>query len=476
MSAPRSAPLEVKPAEFRVLGHALIEQIADYLEGLPERSIVAATVQDVRARVQAIGWHAEGEPLAEIVASAASLLLEHSVITSHPRFWGYINGAASPVAALADLVATTANPNASAWYVGPATSAMEEQTIGWLAELVGYPRDAGGQLTSGGSMANLIGLAAARHALGAAPGGLRVYATRETHTWLAKAASFLGLGPTAIRWIATEPGGRMSLAALRAALDEDDRAAGPAPSVVVANAGTTSTGAIDPIEEIAALCDARGAWLHVDGAYGAPAACVASAPRDLHVLARASSLVLDPHKWLYTSIEAGCVLVRDRRVLTDAFAHGSPYYGVGIDELPHLRDLGPQTTRGARVVKVWMCLRRAGRAGYASMIGDDIALARRLFDLASAHPELEAITHNLSITTFRYVPATAAHDPGALDEINREIVRRLQAGGRVYPSQTTVDGRVAIRVCIVNFRTTAADIDLLPTLVVDAGRAIAQGH
>ncbi len=465
MTSRREAPIDVSPGELRALGHALIDRIADHLERLPTRSIVPGPIEGVRDQIRAIGWRDEGEPLADIVEAAAELLLERSVITGHPRFWGYINGAASPIAALGDLLGAIANPNASAWYVGPVTSAMEEQAIRWISELVGFPPDGGGQLTSGGSMANLIGVGAARHALASRPGTLRVLATAETHTWLGKAVSFLGFEASAIRTIATERGGRMSLAALRAEADVDP----DAPTIVVANAGTTSTGAIDPIAELAVLCEERGYWLHVDGAYGAPAACVPDAPSDLAALGRASSVVLDPHKWLYTGIEAGCILVRDRRVLHDTFAHGSVYYGEGADDLPpHYRDLGPQTTRGTRAVKVWMCLRRAGRAGYAKMIGDDIALARRLYERARETSRLEALTHNLSIVTFRYLP----RDEGRADAINTELVARLQAEGQFYPSKTTVDGRIAIRVCIVNFRTTADDVDALLSAVVALGATL----
>ena len=469
----RRAPVEVDPTEFRTVGHALIEQIAGYLEAMPGRAIVPTAPSDVRARVQAIPWIADGEPLEAVVASAASLLLDHSTLTSHPRFWGYINGAASPIAALADLLGTAANPNASAWYVGPVTSAMEEQVVQWLAALTGFPAGCGGTLVSGGSMANLVGLAAARHALGAPPGALRIYASRDTHTWLAKAEAFLGLGAGAIRWIEPAPDGQITLDAVHAAVDADTALAGSAPTVIVASAGTTSTGAIDPIDALADMCDARGLWLHVDGAYGAPAACLPEAPVALRAIGRAHSLVLDPHKWLYTSIEAGCVLIRDRRVLPAAFTHGSPYYGEGQGELPpHFRDLGPQTSRGARAVKVWMCLRRAGRAGYEAMIRDDIALAHLAFDHARTMKRLEALTCSLSITTFRYVPDDGVKDPAYVDDLNAEIIRRLQEEGEVYPSKTTVNDRISIRICIVNFRTTRADIERLLRLVVETGDAL----
>lgn len=264
-----------------------------------------------------------------------------------------------------------------------------------------------------------------------------------------------------------------------AAIAADAAQHGAAPTVIVASAGTTSTGAIDPIDALADACDAGGYWLHVDGAYGAPAACLPEAPADLHAIRRASSLVLDPHKWLYTSIESGCVLIRDRRVLPGAFTHGSPYYGDGEGAMPpHFRDLGPQTSRGARAVKVWMCLRRAGRTGYEAMLRDDIALARWLFTRAGETAGLEPLTCSLSITTFRYVPpgADPVVDAAYLDDLNGRLLARLQDGGEAYPSKTTVDGRTALRVCIVNFRTTRADLERLIELVLEAGHALHRGR
>jgi glutamate/tyrosine decarboxylase-like PLP-dependent enzyme len=239
-----------------------------------------------------------------------------------------------------------------------------------------------------------------------------------------------------------------------------------------------STGAIDPLDEIAAVCRDEGIWFHVDGAYGAPAAALPTAPPELKALAQADSIAVDPHKWLYAPLEAGCALVRDPRALVDAFTYRPPYYTLpeGEDAPISYIDYGPQNSRGFRALKVWLGLRQVGREGYVRMISDDIALARDLHDLAAADPELEAWTTSLSITTFRYVPADV--EPGSpeaetyLNELNRELLDRLGHGGEAYVSNAVVGNVYLLRPCIVNFRTSRSDVEALPELVKRVGAEI----
>jgi aromatic-L-amino-acid/L-tryptophan decarboxylase len=240
-----------------------------------------------------------------------------------------------------------------------------------------------------------------------------------------------------------------------------------------------STGAIDPLGEIAALCREQGIWFHVDGAYGAPAAALPDAPPGLKALAEADSVAIDPHKWLYAPLEAGCALVRDPQALLDAFTYRPPYYAFdeGADAPISFVDYGPQNSRGFRALKVWLGLRQVGREGYVRMLSDDIALAKDLHRLASEDPELEAWTTDLSITTFRYVPTGV--EPGSaeteeyLNDLNREIRDRLEQGGETYLSNAVVGGTYLLRACIVNFRTTAEDIAALPGIVKRVGAEIA---
>jgi glutamate/tyrosine decarboxylase-like PLP-dependent enzyme len=334
-------------------------------------------------------------------------------------------------------------------------------------------------------MANMVGLFAARAAAadwdlrakgvaseGATP--LRVYASAETHTWLQKATDLSGIGTEAIRWIPPDADLRMDVKALRAAI-ERDRAAGERPMAVVGTAGSVSTGAVDPLFDIARVCREQEVWLHVDGAYGALAAAVPGAPADLAALGLADSVALDPHKWLYAPLEVGCVLVRDVARLRGAFAYHPPYYHFGQEVLNYV-DLGPQNSRGFRALKVWLALRQVGREGYLRMIGEDIQLSRRLLAAMQAHAELEAVTQALSITTFRYVPPRLRASVGApetesyLNALNEALLERIQSSGEAFVSNAVIGGRYVLRACVVNFNTTAADIDAMPELVARLGR------
>ena len=317
-----------------------------------------------------------------------------------------------------------------------------------------------------------------KHGLAAECGSRpRIYVSTETHTWIQKAADLSGLGTDAVRWIPVDAGLRMDVSALRKQI-EADRAAGDVPFLVVGSAGTVSTGAIDPLEEIAAAAEEHGLWFHVDGAYGAPAASLPDAAPDLKALSLADSVAVDPHKWLYTPLEAGCVLVREMKLLRDTFSYHPPYYP-DADPAPDApimyHEVGPQNSRGFRSLKVWLALRQVGREGSLRMIDEDIRLARALHELAAAHPELEAWTQGLSITTFRFVPRDLRDRVEAaayLNDLNREIMLRLQSEGEVFLTNAVVRGTFVLRACVVNFRTTLGDIERVPELAARAGRAI----
>jgi glutamate/tyrosine decarboxylase-like PLP-dependent enzyme len=256
-----------------------------------------------------------------------------------------------------------------------------------------------------------------------------------------------------------------------------DTAGGDSPLLVVGTAGSVSTGAVDPLRAIAAVCRAHGAWFHVDGAYGGFAAASPEAPADLAGLADADSVAVDPHKWLYAPLEAGCALVRDVEHLRAAFAYHPPYYHFE-ERVTNYVDFGPQNSRGFRALKVWLALRQVGAAGYRAMITDDIRLARRLAGVVAAHPELEATSQALSISTFRFVPAdlrARAGEPAVaayLDDLNKALLDRLQRGGELFVSNAIVGGRYVLRACIVNFHTAEADIDAVPEIVLRVGRAV----
>jgi aromatic-L-amino-acid decarboxylase len=480
----RVSPLAMDSQQFRQLGNQLVERIAGFLDSLPQRPVTPA--ESPSAVREALGADRalplQGADPSMLLHRAADLLFEHSLFNGHPRFWGYITSSAAPIGALAELLASAVNPNVGAWLLSPMASEIEAQTVRWVAEMLGYPTDCGGLFVSGGNMANFVCFLAARQAKagwdvrakGMCTDRLRVYCSQETHTWIQKAADIAGLGTEAIRWIATESEMRMDLRALREQIRKDIDA-GDRPILVAGAAGSVSTGAVDPLPELAALCREYDLWFHVDGAYGALAAVLPDAPEALRGLREADSIAVDPHKWLYAPLEAGCALVRSAEKLRNAFAYHPPYYHFG-DQATNYFDLGPENSRSLRALKVWLALQQVGREGYVQMISDDIALARELYKRVGEFSELEALSQSLSITTFRFVPNDLKSGgeavPRYLDTLNLELLTRLQSSGAFYLSNAIVGGRYALRACIVNFRTTPSDIEALPPFLVETGREL----
>jgi glutamate/tyrosine decarboxylase-like PLP-dependent enzyme len=474
-------------AAFRAIGHDLVDRIAALLEAVPSRPVTRdESPSAVRAALDLDGDLPEqGTDPAALLAQTADRLFDHSLFNAHPRFFGYITASPAPIGMLGDLLAAAVNANVGAWTLAPAATEIEAQAVRWIAQFIGYPDRCGGLMVSGGNMANFVCFLAARAAradwdvrgLGVAAGPrLRVYGSAETHTWIQKAADLAGLGTTSVRWIPTDADLRMDVDALRRAVD-DDAAAGDVPFLVVGTAGSVSTGAVDPLPRIARFCRDRGIWFHVDGAYGGFAARLPEAPPDLAALADADSVAVDPHKWLYAPLEAGCALVRDPAQLRAAFAYHPAYYHFEEHATNYL-DYGPQNSRGFRALKVWLALKQVGAAGYRRMISDDIRLAQAMADAVRAAGELEWFTTALSITTFRFVPAdlrATAGDPqvGAyLDALNRALLDRLQRGGELFVSNAVIAGRYALRACIVNFHTSEADVRAVPDAIVRVGRQL----
>lgn len=482
----RNAPIDIEPERFRRAGYALVDRIADLLATLPERPVTAGlSVGEVRGLIDAsAGMPDDGCDIDQVLSQATDLLLRHSLYNGHPRFLGYITSSPAPIGMLADLLAAAVNPNVGAWVLSPVATEIESQTIRWIAELLGYPATASGVLVSGGNVANFVGFYAALRAAfplepegGAADiGRATVYASVETHTWIDKAIDMFGLPRSAHRPIGVDTSRRLRLDELDARLTED-RAAGRIPVAVVGTAGTVGVGAVDPLPAIARLCRAHGVWFHVDGAYGGFAAVSPTAPDDLRGLAEADSVAIDPHKWLYAPLEAGCALVRDPAKHRAAYSYHPPYYHFG-EEATNFVDYGPQNSRGFRALKVWMGLRQVGRRGYETLIGDDMALARELYDRLSDDPRFEAFTCNLSITTFRYVPDTyrgAAAGPAGTDTLNtlnKALQARLESSGDVFVSNAVVEDLYLLRACIVNFRTSSKDIAAIPDLIARHGSAV----
>ena len=485
--ASRQAALGMDAAAFRAAGHRLVDQVAELIAAIPGGPVTRdQSPSSVRGALGLTGPLPEaGTDPGALLEGTARLLFEHSLFNAHPRFFGYITASPAPIGILAELLAAALNPNVGAWILSPAATEIESQTVRWIAELAGYPSDCGGLLVSGGNMANMVCFMAARAAkagpdvrtAGVAGGPrLGIYASAETHTWIHKAADLAGLGTSAIRWIPVDRELRMDVAALGRQM-KDDAAAGYLPCLVVGTGGSVSTGAVDPLPAIAALCREHGAWFHVDGAYGGFAAAVPEAPDDLRGLRLADSVAVDPHKWLYAPLEAGCALVRDADALRAAFAYHPPYYHFD-ERATNYVDYGPQNSRGFRALKVWLALKHAGAAGYRRMIADDIRLSQTMAEAVARHPELELVTQALSIATFRYVPRDLREAAGTesverhLDALNRTLLDRLQRGGEAFVSNAVVGGRYVLRACIVNFHTERTDVEALPEIVARMGRAV----
>jgi glutamate/tyrosine decarboxylase-like PLP-dependent enzyme len=482
----RARPLHLDREAFRAIGHRLVDQVAELLESVPTRPVTPGEEPpEVR---KALGTDAplpeEGSDPAVLLQETARLLFDHSLFNGHPRFWGYITSSPAPIGMYADFLAAAVNANVGGWTLSPAATEIDSHTIRWIAGFIGFPDTCGGIMVSGGNMANLTCFFAARAAKaswpvqreGSAPparGKLRAYASKETHTWIMKAADLSGIGTDAIRWIETDREQRIDLEALRRRIAAD-RAAGDEPFLVIGTGGSVSTGAVDPLPRLAALCREEKLWFHVDGAYGALAAAVPEAPDDLRGLAEADSVAVDPHKWLYAPMEAGCALVRDREAHRAAFSYHPPYYHFEKASTNFV-DYGMQNSRGFRALKVWLALRHVGAAGYRAMISDDIRLTGLMAEAIRAERALELVTRALSIATFRFVPLdlrvrTGEPDVASyLDHLNEQLLDDLQHGGEIFVSNAVLDGRYLLRACIVNFNTEEADVAALPEVVVRRG-------
>ena len=486
----RFAPSDMPPSEFRELGHSLVDAIADFYEKLPTAPTASPLLPDgMRAKLGSRVLPENGTDIVPVIEEFRKIFFEHSTHNGSPRFWGYITSSAAPIGALADLLAAAVNPNCGAWALSPIATEIENECIRWLAEFMGLPGKWDGIVVSGGNMANIVALIVARKAKATwnirAKGlnareaqRLVLYGSAEMHTWINKAADICGLGTEAVRWIPTDDEHRLRPDALRTQIDAD-RAAGLFPFMVCGTAGSVGTGAIDPLPEIGKICKELDLWFHVDGAYGAPAVALDDASADLKGLRLADSIAIDPHKWLYAPLEAGCTLVRRRDDLRDAFAFKPPYYQFDDNEGQEVKnyfEYGPQNSRGFRALKIWLGFQQAGASGYRRMIADDIELAHRLHDFVGRQELLEQGTVSLSISTFRFVPKdlqsrssgdTAVTD--YLNELNARTATALRLSGRAFVSNAHIEDRFMLRACIVNFRTTLNDVKALPEVIVKLG-------
>jgi aromatic-L-amino-acid decarboxylase len=463
---------DMDAAEFREHGQAVLERMAAFLDR-PEAHPVVPPVSpgDIASRLP-VEAPAVGEPMDAILADFDRLIMPGTTHWNHPCFFAYFASSASAPGVLAEMIAATLNVNAMLWRTGPAATELEDVSLGWLRRLIGLPDDFDGTITDTGSSSTLYALAAARELAGdlrireeglaGRPDlpRLAVYRSEEAHSSIDKAAITLGIGLSGVRRIATDASFRMDTEVLERAIAAD-RARGVRPLAVVATVGTTGVTAIDPVPEIARVCEREGLWLHVDAAYGGSAAVI---PEMRHVLdgcERAHSLVVNPHKWLFTPIDCSALYTRRPDLLRRAFSVVPDYLTTAHgDEVKNLMDYGIALGRRFRALKLWFVLRWFGAEGIADRLRAHLALAREFAAWIDAAPEFERLAPvPFSVVAFRHAPASLAGDEPALDAHNARVLERLNATGEVYLSHTKVRGRYAIRLAIGNLRTERRHVE-----------------
>jgi aromatic-L-amino-acid/L-tryptophan decarboxylase len=479
---------DMDPEQFRAHGHRVVDWIADYLAGVGDRPVLAqVTPGEIRSRLPA-SPPADPEPLDDVLDDMDAIVLPGITHWNHPAFHAYFAITGSGPGILGEALAAGLNVNGMLWRTSPSATELEETVVDWLRQLLGLPDDLRGIIMDTASMSTMVALAAAREAadLDVRQRGLagrpdlpllRVYTSQEAHSSVEKAAIALGLGRDGVRLIDVDDERRMDPDALAAAVREDVRF-GYRPIAIVPTVGTTSTTAIDPVPAVVDLRDelveelGHDIWVHVDGAYGATAAVSPSLRWVLEGVERADSLVVNPHKWLFTPIDCSVLLLRDPDTLTRAFSLVPDYLVTDDEDVTDYMNWGVQLGRRFRSLKLWMVLRYFGSRGLARRIEHHVAQAQRVVTWVDEHPDLvRPAPAPLSTVCFRAQPAAlhlddleAEEREERLDELNRAWLDRVNATGEVLLSHTRLDGRLTLRLALGSLRTT--DERLEATLAV----------
>ena len=467
--------------EMRRLGHRMVDDMITYLQTLRTRPAWQPIPQQAKEKLrQPLPLQPEG--VAKAYQDFVENVLPYPHGNIHPRYWGFVNGSGTVFGMLSEMLAATMNPN-----VGGADHSavyVELQVLDWCKELLGYPSEASGLLVSGGSMANLIGLAVGRNAragidvrqegIQAASGRLTVYGSAETHSSVQKAVELLGLGSAGLRKVPVDGQYRIDIAQLEKMIAAD-RAAGHLPVCLVGNAGTVNNGAIDPLDKLADLCEREGIWFHVDGAFGALAFLVPEMRKNLSGMERADSLAFDLHKWMYLPYEAGCVLIKDREAHEKSFIVSPDYLvrhprGLSGGQI-WLTNYGVQLSRGFRALKVWLAFKEHGLDKFRRLIRQNIAQARYLAQLVEGSADLELLAPvPLNVVCFRF--HSKLLDAAQHNALNREILMALHERGLAVPTYTMLQGKYAIRAAITNHRSRNEDFQALAHATVRLGKEL----
>lgn len=480
-----TSKLDLTDEEIRRLGNEAVKLISEYYGSIRDIPIYpGATSQQLRENLNE-RLPENGEDFSRLFEIFRDVIAPMSRHNGHPRFFGYISSPGTALTAFADLLASALNANVTSWRSAPGSTEIERITINWIKQILNYDENAVGLFTSGGSMANFAGLAAALFSK--APANLindgaralekrmRIYMSEEGHFSMTKAAGLLGLGRSSVQKIRVNQNFQIDIDDLVRKIEED-LSNGHQPFCVVANAGTVSTGAFDSLAEIAEIAKRYALWFHIDASYGGFAALAPSKKHLFEDISEADSISLDPHKWLYLPIDCGCVLYRDAATARAAFSHNAEYIrvvGENIEEFAFW-DYTPELSRRFRALKVWMMLKGVGTKALGEAIEQNINCAKYLESLVETSRDFEMLAPvELSIFCFRYVPPdlrkellTADLDRTEqinreLDALNERIMVKLQRDGSSYLSNAVAKGRFALRGCVINYRTTKKDMELL---------------
>jgi aromatic-L-amino-acid decarboxylase len=462
---PQRPPLQLSHDEMHALGTQALDLVIRHFETNRENAVAVTIPRAQTERMLRTPLPENPTPVSELVDILARDVFPNALKSDHPRFYAFVPSPTNFVSVIGDLLISGHNLFAGHWMAASAAGQIEINVIDWLNELVGFPKEGGGILVSGGSMANLSAIATAREArLGGPNEKAIVYCSDQTHSSMAKGLRILGFRPEQKRTIATDDGLRLSIAALEAAI-ADDRAGGRLPFCVVANGGTTNTGAIDPLGPLADLCAREKLWLHVDGAYGAAAVITERGHAALRGIERADSVTLDPHKWLFQPYELGCLLVRDASVLQKAFRVEDEDHADYLEDVTrHVQhdvnfyECGIQLTRSFKALKLWLSMRAFGLGEFRRGIERGFEMADHAERTLRAEGTWEIVTPSqMGIVTFRWRDASKSEKQ--IDAITRGTVDLMREDGYALVMSTALSGRPVLRLCPINPGTTSAEIE-----------------
>ena len=470
MSAQKRSDLQMTSQEMRHLAARVTDALVDRISRLDSTNAWDGEFRQVLERKLGGSPPEDGQSAEKVLELVLQEVLPYAARLDHPRFFGFVPSSPTWPGILADFLASGFNINSCTWLVSSGTSQLELIVVDWMRTWIGYPESSGGLLTSGGSAASVEALVAAREAAGH-PDRPTVYMSDQSHSALKRAALIAGVRRENIRLVPSDNHFRIDMDALRSQIEED-RANGLQPMVVCANAGTTSTGSIDPLDALADYCMAESMWLHVDAAYGGFSLVTEEGKKLLGGIQDADSVGLDAHKWFFQPYEAGALMVKDKKHLEDVYAIGNDALQDTVwgANHPNFADRGQQLSRAARALKIWMSVQTFGMTKFRAAVQNGLDLARRAEDFVRTSEMLELMAPVvLGVVCLRVNPESGEHDEASLEQINREVLVRVFWDELAFFSSTSLKGVFSLRLCILNHSTTWEDVRKTLDLVSQLG-------